>query len=108
MNSLAYALLAVGALIALKLFDNWRQLRRAPGPLLAGMTDFWRAWHQYNGQLRDRLVELHEQSGPIVRYGVRSISLSDPDAIDIIYGTRQGFTTVRYSKTKSANTKSRV
>lgn len=92
---LVHTLLAIGVLVALKLFDNWRQLRRAPGPLLASITDFWRAWHQYHGQLRGKLVDLHEKHGPIVRYGVRSISLSDPSAIDIIYGSRQGFTTVR-------------
>lgn len=97
MNSLVYPLLLVGALIVLKIFDNWRQLRKVPGPLLASLTDFWRAWYQYHGQLRDKLVRLHEEHGPIVRYGVHSISLSDPSAIDIIYGSRQGFTTVRFS-----------
>lgn len=97
MNNLTYPLLAVVALITLKIFDNWRQLRKVPGPLLASITDFWRAWYQYHGQLRDKLVALHEKHGPIVRYGVHSISLSDPSAIDIIYGSRQGFTTVRFS-----------
>lgn len=96
MSILAYALFAGGVLMALKLFDNWRKLRRAPGPLLASITDFWRAWHQYHGQLRGKLVDLHQIHGPIVRYGVRSISLSDPNAIDVIYGSRQGFTTVRH------------
>ncbi|KAJ4396915.1 hypothetical protein N0V93_001137 [Gnomoniopsis smithogilvyi] len=98
MNILAYPLLTISALIALKLVNNWRKLQRAPGPLLAGITDFWRAWQQYNGKLRSRLVELHEEHGPVVRYGVRSISLSDPSAIDIIYGSRQGFTTAESYK----------
>lgn len=93
--SVAYSLIACLTLVALKLFDNWRLLRRAPGPFLASTTDLWRAWHQYHGRLRGKLVKLHEKHGPIVRYGVQSISISDPSAIDIIYGSRQGFTTVR-------------
>ncbi|KAJ4414179.1 hypothetical protein N0V82_008081 [Gnomoniopsis sp. IMI 355080] len=98
MSTLVYTLLVICTLIALKVFDDWRQLRKAPGPLLASITDFWRAWHQYHGQLRGKLVDLHEKHGPIVRYGVRSISLSDPGAIDIIYGSRQGFTTAESYK----------
>ena len=64
-----------------------------PGPFVAQLTDFWRAYQQYNGQLRSKLVALHAKHGPIVRYGVRSVSISDPKAIDIIYGSRAGFVT---------------
>lgn len=83
------------AVFLLQFANNWRQLRQVPGPLLAGMTNFWRAWYQYNGRLRGKLVELHKKHGHIVRYGTRSVSVSDPKAINIIYGTRQGFATVR-------------
>lgn len=93
MDAVTCALLVLCALIALKSVDNWRQLRRAPGPALASITDFWRAWHQYRGQLREKLVQLHEKHGPIVRYGVRSLSISDPSAINVIYGSK-GFVTV--------------
>lgn len=69
----------------------------APGPLVAGATDLWRAYQQYNGRLRTTLLDLHVRHGPIVRYGVRSISISDPAALNIIYGSREGFITVSFS-----------
>jgi len=64
-----------------------------PGPFLARFTDLWRANQQYSGKLRSKLTTLHTKHGPVVRYGVRSISTSDPKAIDILYGSRAGFVT---------------
>ena len=92
--SIQLILLAVGTLVALRLFLNWRKLSSAPGPFLASITDLWRAYYQYNGFLRGNLLQLHKEHGPIVRYGVNSISISDPSAIGIIYGSRAGFVTV--------------
>ncbi|KAI1082494.1 cytochrome P450 [Whalleya microplaca] len=70
-----------------------RSLSKAPGPVLAGVTDLWRAYQQYNGRLRHRLLKLHSQYGPVVRYGVRSVSISDPEVINVVYGSRAGFIT---------------
>lgn len=84
-----------------KMHSNWRQLNHIPGPLLASLTDFWRAWHHRNGKLQEKLDELHKQHGPFVRYGVRSISVSDPSIVDVVYGTRPGFIIV--SDTVEAN-----
>lgn len=98
-NMVARALVFIATapffLLVVKLLYDWRQpgLRKIPGPALASVTDLWRFWHQCNGQLRGRLVELHRKHGPVVRYGVRSVSVSDPGAIDTIYG--KGFKTVR-------------
>ncbi|KAI2629804.1 cytochrome P450 [Hypoxylon sp. NC1633] len=80
-------------LVLSRLVINWRSLRKAPGPILAGATDLWRAYHQYNGKLRERLLTLHSHYGPIVRYGVRSVSINDPEVINIVYGSRAGFVT---------------
>ena len=74
-----------------RLYGNYKQLDHVPGPPLAGFSDFWRAWLQRKGELRGKLVELHEQYGPVVRYGVRSVSINDPSAVDIVYGSRAGF-----------------
>ncbi|KAI1141801.1 cytochrome P450 [Hypoxylon sp. FL0543] len=90
--SLALIFVVLFLLISTRLYTNWRSLSKAPGPILAGCTDFWRAYQQYNGKLRHKLLELHSRHGPIVRYGVRSISISDPEAISVIYGSRDGFT----------------
>ncbi|KAI1208291.1 cytochrome P450 [Annulohypoxylon truncatum] len=81
------------ALAFARLLFNWKTLSKAPGPTLAGCTDLWRAYQQYNGKLRQKLLDLHSQYGPVVRYGVRSISISDPEVINIVYGSRTGFIT---------------
>ncbi|KAE9368399.1 cytochrome P450 [Stipitochalara longipes BDJ] len=91
--SLHLVLLVAAALLASRLFLNWSKLRSAPGPFLAGISDLWRAYYQYNGLLRAKLLQLHKKHGSIVRYGVNSISISDPSAISIIYGSRAGFVT---------------
>ncbi|KAI1371034.1 cytochrome P450 [Hypoxylon crocopeplum] len=80
-------------LVGTRLLVNWRKLSKAPGPALAGCTDLWRAYQQYNGKLRQKLLDLHFECGPIVRYGVRSISISDPEVINVVYGSRAGFIT---------------
>ncbi|KAI1406775.1 cytochrome P450 [Hypoxylon sp. FL1857] len=92
MASLTLILVLPLVLVLARLFLNWKWLSKAPGPTLAGCTDLWRAYQQYNGKLRQKLSDLHCQHGPIVRYGVRSISVSDPEAINVIYASRDSFT----------------
>jgi len=95
--------LALLALCSWRLYSNWSQLNHIPGPLLAGLSDYWRAWYQRRGELREKLIELHKQYGPVVRYGVRSVSVNDPSAVDVIYGTRAGFVIAdSYSVLKAA------
>jgi len=94
MAFLPYVTTVLAALLFYRLFTNWARLRKAPGPFLTSLTDLWRAWYQYNGKLRDKLLKLHQQHGPIVRYGVKSISISDPSVVDVVYGSRAGFIAV--------------
>ncbi|KAJ3577662.1 hypothetical protein NPX13_g2907 [Xylaria arbuscula] len=84
--------MALAVLAGTRLLLNWLHLRKAPGPFCAGATDLWRAYQQYNGQLRSKICDLHDQYGPIVRYGVRSISISDPEAhsYDVLVGIQNG------------------
>ncbi|CAJ2511150.1 Uu.00g067750.m01.CDS01 [Anthostomella pinea] len=91
----SYALLSLLllGLLCTWLITNWLKLSKAPSPVLAGTTDLWPAYQQRNGQLRTKLIELHARYGPIVRYGVRSISISDPEVINVVYGSRAGFIT---------------
>ncbi|RYP19499.1 hypothetical protein DL765_003339 [Monosporascus sp. GIB2] len=77
--------------VTVRLISNWRRLSKVPGPAFAGATDLWRAYQQYNGKLRQKLLDPHSQHGPIVRYGVSSISISDPEVINVVYGSRAGF-----------------
>ncbi|KAI1390139.1 cytochrome P450 [Hypoxylon trugodes] len=94
--SLGLLLVASILLVCTRLLLNWRRLSKAPGPTLAGCTDLWRAYQQCNGRLREKLLELHSQYGPIVRYGVRSISVSDPETISTLYGSRAFITADSY------------
>ena len=82
------------SLLLARLISNWYKLKGVPGPHLAAISDLWRAWYQYNGKLRARLIDLHKKHGSVVRYGVSSVSITDPAAIDVIYGSRAGFVTV--------------
>ncbi|KAM0716115.1 hypothetical protein Q7P37_008629 [Cladosporium fusiforme] len=91
MGFVSTAVLVLATLWLWKLLNNRRQLSRVPGPLLAGLSDFWRAWYSRNGKLRTKLDELHRQHGTVVRYGVRSISVSDPQVVDMAFGSRAGF-----------------
>ncbi|KAI0119692.1 cytochrome P450 [Daldinia grandis] len=89
---LSFLILVISIIFA-RLLYNWTRLSKAPGPILAGCTDLWRAYHQYNGRLREKILDLHSRYGPIVRYGVCSISISDPEVISVVYGSRAGFIT---------------
>ncbi|KAJ2975729.1 hypothetical protein NUW58_g8274 [Xylaria curta] len=93
--ALSHVLLSVAlfAVLSFRIIVDWSKLRKAPGPVLAGFTDLWRAYQQYNGRMREKLLDLHARHGPIVRYGVRCISISDPEVINIVYGSRAGFVT---------------
>lgn len=88
------ALGTLGALLCVKLFNNWAQLNKVPGPFLAGLSNLWRGWYQHNGRLRQKLIQLHAQHGPVVRYGVRNVSISDPSVIKVYQG-RDSFNVVR-------------
>lgn len=63
-----------------------------PGPFLARFTDLWRAYHQYRGTLRGKLIAWHAEHGEVIRYGINCVSISNPKAIETIYESRGGFT----------------
>ncbi|KAI1736391.1 cytochrome P450 [Xylaria scruposa] len=61
-------------------------LRSVPGPFLARCSDLWYLWHVKNGRWEMQDIELHRKHGAIVRYGPNRYSISDPEALNIIYG----------------------
>ena len=91
-------------LVTSRLVSNWLKLRSVPGPLLAATSDLWRAFHQYRGTLRATLENLHKEYGPVVRYGVKSVSISDPIAVTTIYESRSGFVIVLSHRTSRNRT----
>ncbi|KAJ5320398.1 hypothetical protein PENANT_c010G10164 [Penicillium antarcticum] len=64
------------------------RLRSFPGPALAKLTDFWRAFHTYRGRVDQKHVELHRKYGTAVQIGPNCVSISDPSLIRTIYSTR--------------------
>ncbi|KAF5329959.1 hypothetical protein D9611_010489 [Ephemerocybe angulata] len=62
-------------------------LAKFPGPPLAAMTDYYVAYYDIvkGGGLVEQLVKLHEQYGPIVRFGPDKLHFSDLSAYEAIY-----------------------
>lgn len=83
-----YWLHVVIALAVAKLIHNrfGHGLSKIPGPFLASLSDLWLFVHYYR---RRGLTEydLHlKYASPLVRLGPNTVSVSDPEALKIIYG----------------------
>ncbi|KZL77639.1 cytochrome P450 oxidoreductase [Colletotrichum tofieldiae] len=85
--SLALAAFALLAQLAIT-FLRWLRspLRSVPGPLLARFTDLWYFHRLKQGTFERVNLELHEQYGPIVRYGPNRYSINDAESSKTIYG----------------------
>lgn len=82
-----FLLLAAAALAVVQLAASAFKLRAIPGPLAAHFTDVWRFRAMRSKGWSARLIALHKKHGKLVRIGPNHISVSDPAAIPIIYGT---------------------
>ena len=69
-----------------------------PGPVLAPYTDLWRLLLVRSRRPEVAHIRLHEKHGALVRLGPNVVSVSDPEAIKIIYGLASGFSKVSKSK----------
>ncbi|KAI1129863.1 cytochrome P450 [Nemania abortiva] len=76
----------VGYLLQRLLRSVLSPLRSVPGPFLARCGDLWYLWHVKRGHWEMRNIELHKKHGAIVRYGPNRYSISDPEALNTIYG----------------------
>jgi len=71
-------------------------LRSLPGPFIASFTNLWRLVNVARGHHYDTLLGLHRKyRSNLVRIGPNAVSVSDPDAVRIIYGLKSGFQKVR-------------
>ncbi|KAB5554742.1 cytochrome P450 [Coniochaeta sp. 2T2.1] len=84
---LIFCALVAAALAVVQLAIRVFRLRGNPGPLLARFTDVWRFRAMRSKGWSARLVNLHQKHGKLVRIGPNHVSVSDPAAIPIIYGT---------------------
>ena len=69
-------------------------LRKIPGPLWARCSNLWRFIDTWRGSHEVNIVKLHEKYGSAVRVGPNVVSISDPDALDKIYGSKTDFSKV--------------
>ena len=56
-----------------------------PGPLAASLTNIWKSYYVYNLVLHEKLVELHEQHGAVVRIGPNDLHFWTSEAAAPIY-----------------------
>ncbi|KAK7931819.1 Benzoate 4-monooxygenase cytochrome P450 [Apiospora marii] len=75
----------------LRAFRTWSALRHVPGPFLASFTNLPRSWWVMTGRAHQYHRAAHAKYGDVVRIGPRMVSVSNPDAIPIIYPFRPGF-----------------
>jgi hypothetical protein len=105
-SSIQYAMIyswqAVGCLLALSGFTYIVYMRylhplaKYPGPLLASLTNLWKAYTMYQGQMEYVIRELHDKYGAIVRIGPNDLVISHPDAIKQIYLAGKAFQKVLF------------
>lgn len=60
-------------------------LAKYPGPFLASLTDLWQVREFMSLKQPYNLTTLHEKYGSVVRYGPDKLSITDEEAIKIIY-----------------------
>lgn len=62
-------------------------LRSVPGPWLAGFSNVWRFAVVWKRDMPASSILLHEKHGSLVRMGPNHVSVADPEALKIIYGS---------------------
>jgi hypothetical protein len=83
------------ALIAWLLHNKYGHgINSIPGPVAASVTNLWRL-ALVTGRRPDlEHIKLHRKYGSIVRLGPNVVSVSDPNAVKVIYAINAGFVKV--------------
>lgn len=63
-------------------------LRGFPGPFGARFSAFWMSWQLVDKPAFQKLQELHERYGPIVRVGPSDLSIALPRAVSAVHGPK--------------------
>ena len=91
-RSTYYILVLLAAAFAYFGFLKWMHpLRDIPGPILAKMSPFWKLRGAMKGTLHVDITECHKKYGKIFRIAPNEVSISDPEAIKLIYAHGAGF-----------------
>lgn len=70
-----------------------RHLRAIPGPFLASLTDIWTA-HCWLGNPHEEHLLHRKYNSPLLRIGPSKVVVTDPQAIQVIYGLKTVFQNV--------------
>lgn len=66
-------------------------LRHLPGPRFAAYSRLWNIRTAASGDSHRNFQALHQKYGKVVRVGPNHVSISDPAAIPIVFGTNNKF-----------------
>ncbi|KAL6716510.1 hypothetical protein ACLMJK_006077 [Lecanora helva] len=66
-------------------------LSRVPGPFLASITPIWKILTVWKEDAPRRSLALHKQYGPVVRVGPKHVSVSSPEALQLVYSFKTAF-----------------
>lgn len=64
---------------------NFHPLAKYPGPLFASLSSFFKAYYVFKLTFHEKLLELHQIYGPVVRVGPNHLHFWDGEAIAPIY-----------------------
>jgi hypothetical protein len=83
---LPFVLFCIISLFARLIYNRYGYgITSVPGPFWAPCTDFWRLLVVWGRRPELKHIQLHEKYGPLVRLGPNVVSVSDPEAIRVIY-----------------------
>ncbi|KAK7188536.1 fatty acid synthase alpha subunit reductase [Paraphaeosphaeria sporulosa] len=93
-STLLFLTYAVFATIAYALFVcigrvYFHAFAHVPGPILAKLTNAYSAYHAAKGDTHVMIQRLHEQYGPVVRYGPDRILFNSRKSMEEIYGRHE-------------------
>ena len=90
---LDHVFLLLFALVSLYLLSNryQRRLDRIPGPLLSSTSSIPRILSVSRSKSHETDIRLHRKYGKIVRVAPNTLSISDPDEINTLYGISTKF-----------------
>ncbi|OGM48310.1 putative cytochrome P450 oxidoreductase [Aspergillus bombycis] len=70
----------------------FHRLRRFPGPFFGRLTNFYATTLSMNLQKPREVQKVHREYGDYVRLGPCELSIADPQAVKVIYGTQSSVT----------------
>lgn len=86
-------------LLTLGIYNRYfHPLKNIPGPFWASVSSFWLYQSIHRAKYENYHLPIHKKYGPIVRFAPNHVEVSDPDAIEIIYGPKLDFAKAPFYK----------